>query len=171
MKDLLRYGFLLALICSIASGLLASVNSLTKEKILSQVKAKEETSLKEVLPLGAIFKPVKSGNETVYYKAYSKDNQFTGIAFKVSGKGYSSTIETMVGMTKDGAITAIKILSHNETPGLGARIADASFTGQFSNKDIQDLNEVQAITGATVSSKAIIDSVSQKAQEIKEKYF
>lgn len=167
MKDLLRYGFLLALICSIASGLLASVNSLTKEKILSQAKAQEEASLKEVLPLGAIFKPIKSGNDIIYYKAYNKDDQFIGIAFKASGKGYSGPIETMGGMTKDGAITAIKILSQNETPGLGNRITEPSFIGQFSNKNIQGLNGVQAITGATISSKAIIDSVKIKAETIR----
>ena len=168
MKEVIRYGFILALICALASASLALVNSLTKPLIIAQARAEEEVSLKDVLPLAVIFKPVKSGNDIIYYKAYSKDEQFIGIAFKASGKGYSGTIETMAGMTKDGAITAIKILSQNETPGLGNRIADSSFTERFTHKNIQALNEVQAITGATVSSKAVIDSVYKKAQEIKE---
>jgi electron transport complex protein RnfG len=71
-------------------------------------------------------------------------------------------------MTKDGTITAIKILNQNETPGLGARIIEPEFTRQFSNKDLSALNDIQAITGATISSRAVIEAVKKKAGEIKE---
>lgn len=168
MKEMARYGLTLAAICIAASASLAVVNSLTKPKIIEQAKAEEATSLKDVLPNGEKFEPVKSGNEVVYYKAYDKDGKFLGAAFKALGKGYSSTIETMVGMLKDGKITAIKILSQNETPGLGARVAEESFLNQFSSRGVQDITNVQAITGATISSKAVIDSVAKKANEIKE---
>lgn len=167
MKDLFRYGFILALICMLASGLLSGVHSLTKATIIAQAQEAEEASLKEVLPLAAHFEPIKSGGDIIYYKAYSKDKKFIGVAFKASGEGYSGRVETMAGMTKDGTITAIKILSQNETPGLGNRITDSSFIGEFANKNIPGLNEVQAITGATISSKAVIDSVKKKAEEIK----
>jgi len=168
MKEMLRYGFILALICIFASGLLAGVNSLTKARIMAQAKAEEEAALSEVLPQAIRFEPVKSESEIIYYKGYNQDNQFVGAAFTTSGKGYSSTIETMVGMTKDGTITAIKILSQNETPGLGAGIVEPAFSGQFAKKNIQALTQVQAITGATISSRAVIDSVKKKAEEIKE---
>lgn len=167
MKEIIRYGFILGLICTLASASLALVDSLTKPQIIAQLKAAEETSLKEVLPLGGHFEPVKSGNDIIYYKAYSKDDKFIGVAFKASGKGYSSAVETMAGMAKDGTITAIKILSQNETPGLGNRITEPSFIGQFSNKDIPGLNKVQAITGATISSKAVMDAVKIKAETIR----
>jgi electron transport complex protein RnfG len=166
MKEMLRYGLILGLICTVASGLLAGVNSLTKARIIAQAKAEEEASLKEVLPEAERFAEVKSEEEILYYKAYDKEAKFIGVAFKVSAKGYSSTIETMVGMTKDGKITAIKILSQNETPGLGARISEPGFTGQFSHKNISALDQVEAITGATFSSQAVIDTVKKKAQEI-----
>jgi len=168
MKEILRYGLTLALICIVASASLAVVNSLTKPKIFAQLKLEEESGLKEVLPEADKFEPVKSGADVVYYKAYTKNDKFIGVAFKASGKGYSSTIETLVGMNKEGDITAIKVLNQNETPGLGASVAEASFTGQFSHKNIQKLSDVQAITGATISSKAVIDSVRKRAQEIKE---
>lgn len=168
MKEMTRYGITLAAICIAASASLAVVNSLTKSKIIEQAKAEEEASLKDVLPDAEKFEPVKSGDEILYYKAYNKDSKFIGAAFKALGKGYSSTIETMVGMLKDGSITAIKILSQNETPGLGARVAEKSFVNQFSKRGIQDITNVQAITGATISSKAVIDSVSNKAKEIEE---
>lgn len=167
MKEMLRYGLILALICIVASASLALVNSLTKSRIIAQAQTEEEASLKGVLPQGVRFEPVKSGSDIIYYKAYDKEGKFIGVAFKTSGKGYSSTIDTMVGMEKDGTINAIKILNQNETPGLGARITEPSFIRQFTKKNIQGLNEVQAITGATISSKAVIDSVKKKAEEIK----
>ncbi|MCX5701979.1 MAG: FMN-binding protein [Candidatus Omnitrophica bacterium] len=74
----------------------------------------------------------------------------------------------MVGMQKDGTITAIKVLSQNETPGLGGNVVEQSFASRFSDKNFQDLKEqVQAITGATISSKAVINSVQEKAEKIK----
>jgi len=166
VKEMVRYGFILAIICMVASGLLAGVNSLTKARILAQAQAEEEFSLKEVLPQGERFEAVKSDGGTIYYKALDKDGNLIGAAFKASGKGYSSTIETMVGMTKEGRVTAIKVVAQNETPGLGSRVSAQEFGGQFKDKDIGQLNEVQAITGATISSRAVIEAVQKKAAEI-----
>lgn len=166
MKEMARYGITLAGICIVAAGLLAGVNSLTTPKIIAQAQAEEELSLKEVLPEAERFEPVKTAEEVLYYKAYNKEGKFIGAAFSISAKGYSSTVTTMAGMLKDGTITTIKILDQGETPGLGARIIEAGFTGQFSKKKIEDLGSVQAITGATISSKAVIDSVRKKAEEI-----
>lgn len=168
MKEMVRYGFVLAMICIIAAGLLAGVNALTKSKIIAQAQAEEDAGLKEVLPLAEHFEAVKLKDEVIYYKALDKEGKLVGIAFKASGKGYSSTIETMAGMLKDGTINAIKILSQNETPGLGAKIIDPDFTGRFANRGLNDISGVQAITGATISSKAVIDSVHKKAKELKE---
>jgi len=165
MKEAVRFGFVLGVICVVSAGLLSGVNALTKPKILAQAQAEEESSLKSVFPEGATFEAVKENNEIAYYKARDKDGKFIGVAFKASGKGYSSTIETFVGMLKNGKIVAIKILSQNETPGLGARVADGDFTDRF--KGVNDLSNVSAITGATISSRAVINSVEKRAEEIK----
>lgn len=167
MKEIMRYGFTLSLICIVASGLLSGVNYLTKPKILTQAQIEEEASLKEAMPEGVRFKPVKSGEEIIYYKAYNEKDRLLGVAFKVEAKGYSSEIETMVGMTKDGTITAIKILSQNETPGLGNRITEPAFLQRFAHKNTQSLNAVEAITGATMSSRAVIEAIKKKTEEIK----
>ncbi|PIS33386.1 MAG: hypothetical protein COT38_05675, partial [Candidatus Omnitrophica bacterium CG08_land_8_20_14_0_20_41_16] len=111
------------------------------------------------------FEAVEEKEEIIYYKGHNKDGKFIGAAFKAVGKGYSSTIETLVGMLKDGTIVAIKVLSQNETPGLGARVAEPEFTAQFNN--IRDLSKVQAITGATISSRAVIELVKKRAEEIR----
>jgi len=167
MKTMAVYGLKLGFVCLVATVLLATVNSITLPKIILQAQNELEASLKEVLPQGEKFEAVRKQNEIIYYKVFDKEAKFLGAAFKVSAKGYSSTIETMVGMTKDGTINAIKVLNHNETPGLGSKIAeDPWFQEQFSNKKIPELDSIQAITGATISSKAVIDSVTEKAKEI-----
>ncbi len=166
MKEIIRYGFILAIICIVASGLLAGVNSLTKPRIIAQALAQEESGLKEIFPEAVHFQAVKSGKEVIYYKALDKDSKLIGVAFQAGAKGYSSTIETMVGMLTDGTIVAIKILSQNETPGLGAQVAEPHFTNRFKNKKYSD--DIEAITGATISSGAVIEAVKKKAAEIRE---
>jgi Na+-translocating ferredoxin:NAD+ oxidoreductase subunit G len=169
MKEMARYGFILALICVVAAGLLAIVNKLTGPKIIAAAQAEEQAALKEVMPLAVKFNAVKSDadKEVLYYKAFDNQKKLVGFVFKASGKGYSSVIETLAGIFPDGRISAIKIISLNETPGLGMRVTEDKFTNQFNRQDSLDLSGVQAITGATISSRAVMNSVMKKAQEIK----
>jgi Na+-translocating ferredoxin:NAD+ oxidoreductase subunit G len=187
MKEIFRYGLVLTIVCLAAGGMLAGVNRLTNPRILIQAEEERNDSLKEVLSLADSFEAVKEGDATLYYKAYDKDKNLIGVAFMASAKGYSSTIETMVGMLKDGTINAIKILQQNETPGLGTRIQEVKddttifdalcgknsiaskipwFQQQFTAKKFAELDQVDGITGATISSKAVIKSVKEKTEEI-----
>jgi Na+-translocating ferredoxin:NAD+ oxidoreductase RnfG subunit len=125
----------------------------------------EELPLKDVFPEAASFLEVKNGNDVIYYAAKDKDGKLIGACFLATGKSYSD-INTLVGMLNDGTITAIKVLSQNETPGIGSRVATPEFTDRF--RGVKDASKVQAITGASVSSQAVIDSVKKKAAEIKD---
>ncbi|MFA5345158.1 MAG: FMN-binding protein [Candidatus Omnitrophota bacterium] len=124
----------------------------------------EDLPLKEVFPEAVSFIPVIKGNEIVYYEARDKKGKLAGACFTATGKSYSE-IKTLVGMFNDGTITAIKVLSQNETPGLGSKVAESEFTDRFRN--IKDVSKVQAITGASVSSSAVIEAVKKRAEEIK----
>ena len=126
--------------------------------------AEENLDLKEVLPQASSFTPVKKGAEVLYYEAKDQNGKLIGAVFKSQGKGYSD-IDTLVGMLKDGTITAIKVLAQDETPGIGSRITELEFTDRFRN--IKDISKVQAITGASVSSNAVIEAVKKRAEEIK----
>jgi electron transport complex protein RnfG len=189
MKELIRYGFILALICLVAAGLLAGMNSLTKDRVLAQAQEEEMNSLKEVLPKAETFEPVKENDTLLYYIGKDQDMKTAGFVFRTGGKGYSSVIETIAGMTAEGTITGIKVLNQNETPGLGARICEVKddkticdilkgakhgteqkpwFQSQFAGKKVSELDRVQAITGATISSRAVIESVKKRAIEILE---
>ena len=170
MKEMVRYGFILALICVVAAGLLAAVNALTTPKILAGAQAEEQAALREVMPLAAKFTAIRPDpdKEISYYKAFDARGKLIGFVFKAKGKGYSSVIETLAGIFLDEKISAIKVISLNETPGLGMQVTENKFTGQFHQQNSLDLSGVQAITGATISSRAVMNSVIKKAQEIKE---
>ena len=169
MREMVRYGLILALICVVAAGLLAAVNALTGPKILAAAATEERAALQEVMPLAVKFIAVKpdADKEILYYKAFDAQGKLIGFVFKASGKGYSSVIQTLAGIFLDEKISAIKIISLNETPGLGMRVTENKFTDQFNRQNSLDLSSVEAITGATISSRAVIDSVMRKAQEIK----
>ncbi|MBU4252168.1 MAG: FMN-binding protein [Candidatus Omnitrophica bacterium] len=170
MKEMARYGLILAFICVVAAGLLATVNTLTGPKIIAAAQSEEQAALKEVMPLAVKFTAVKppAAEEILYYKAFDAQGKLIGFVFKASGKGYSSVIETLAGIFPDGKISAIKVISLNETPGLGMRVTEDKFTAQFNRQSSLDLSGVQAITGATISSRAVMNSVMKKAHEIKE---
>ncbi|HRZ14684.1 MAG TPA: RnfABCDGE type electron transport complex subunit G [Candidatus Omnitrophota bacterium] len=191
MKTIVNHGLILGMICLVATGLLATVDKATRPRIEAQARLELENSLKDVLPEAVSFEPVTApeNNTLLYYKGLDAARALIGVAFTAQGKGYSSMIETMVGMKPDGTITAIKVLNQNETPGLGSQINEVKtdvtildvfkgkkpdtarkpwFTEQFSQKEATGLEGVQSITGATISSGAVIDSVKQKSRQIKE---
>lgn len=168
MREIMRYGFILALICVVAAGLLSGVNAFTRAKIAAAAQAEEDAGLKEVLPGAIKFVAVRLDKDILYYKALDTRDKIAGFVFKAGAKGYSSVIQTLAGMFINGRISAIKVISQNETPGLGSRVSENKFTGQFNNQDSLNLSGVQAIAGATISSRAVMNSVMKKAQEVKE---
>jgi len=191
-NNFIRYAATLAIICLAASGLLSVVYNVTQPKIAAQAKMEEESALKDVYPGAERFEPVAGKGSVLYYKALNASGELLGYAFKAEKKGYSSTIVTMVGMDTKGIIKRIKILSQNETPGLGSRIEEVRqketfwdvvlkkvkivqkprpwFQVQFDGKDYKTLDRnVEAITGATISSLAVVVSVEEKAKEVMEK--
>lgn len=189
MKDLIRFSLTLLIICFIASGLLASVNLITNPKIEAQALKEQTDALNEVISNAETFEAVKKDGKTIYYKAYNENRDLVGFAFMTEIKGYSSLIKTMIGMDTQATITAIKILRQNETPGLGTKIIEVLdnttifdalagktkpiglkswFQAQFSDKNVNQLDQVETISGATISSRAVLDSVKNKCYEILE---
>ncbi len=165
-----RYALTLGIICLVASGLLGMVHAVTQPKIEAEKSSREEAALKEVFPAAESFEAVKEGTDTVYYKALDNKGDMLGVVFKAIRRGYSSDIVSLAGMDKEGALVAVKVLSQNETPGLGTQAAEPKFLGRFNGKKIDALaTSVDAITGATITSMAIIDSVQETGQKILEK--
>lgn len=179
-KDIIKPGIILLIVTVIAAGLLGAVNIATKDTI-ANVKAKaKEDSMKKVLPNAESFNEEQENDNKDYsvIKSYAegldKSGNPVGCTFEVSTKGFSTGLNLMIGITKDGVISGVDILSHGETPGLGANAGEKwkdqpKWVSQFTDKsgevnvikgDSPKDNEIQAITGATITSEAIAKAVN-----------
>ena len=121
----------------------------------------EETGLYSLYDERAVSVDEETGESSV-------DQSFpaVGYAFMTNGKGYGGKIGILVGMEIDRALRGIRIISHQETPGLGAKILNVDFLSQFAGLVpdqlllARDGGAVDAITGATISSRAVAEGVS-----------
>jgi len=161
MKNKAYPVILLTLVVLISILLLMYINSITKAIITKQKEDKTLAQLEQIFPDMDNFK----FKEEIYI-VYRKEDVL-GYAFTAAGKGYGGEISTLVGIDNDYKIKLINVLSNNETPGLGTKIIDESFTGQFKGLGIDELEikseggKIDAITGATISSKALTSSVKE----------
>ncbi len=164
--------FPLLIICVVASVILSVAYNITGPSIAEQERKRESNAIFSVLPQTDSFDKIREG-EAVYYKAY-KGDRLVGFVLLTEGRGYGGAIKLMVGIEPDGKITGVRVLKQKETPGLGARIVEIGsdekepwFTRQFRGKRPAELNlrNIQAITGATISSKALIDAVKEEIEK------
>ena len=175
-KDTLLNMFVaLFVICIAAGGVLGIVFNATKDPIAAAENAKKTAAIKNVLPE---FKTLKTVNvksamedaEIPFHLAYDADNNFIGAAVETfTNKGFSGNISLMVGILADGTVKNISVLQHAETPGLGSKMEEESFKNQFNDKNPASFNfsvkkdggDVDAITAATISSRAFCDAVNR----------
>ena len=160
-------------ICLVCSALLAGVYALTKEPIDAAAKAKNEAAIKEVLPETASAieeeRTVEmDGVAYTYNLAYDASGNTVGCAINVSTLGFGGPIAIEVGFDMNGVICNTKVLSQAETPGLGAKCVEPSFSGQFKGFDPaekklsvkKDGGDVDAITASTITSRAYADGLA-----------
>lgn len=186
MRDLIKMVVVLAVICTTSGVVLSYVNEATKApREYQYIKYVQEPSLKAVLsgydndpikdripvPLGED----KQGNpvEKVVFPA-KKNGETFAVAYSSVAKGYHDLIEVMVGVGPGGKLTGISIMSHTETPGLGARIVEPKFTDQFAGLDLDTTKlsseggKVDAVSGATFSTIGVITAVSNALEQFPE---
>jgi Na+-translocating ferredoxin:NAD+ oxidoreductase subunit G len=159
-----------------ASACLGFVYKMTKEPIGLSALNKKLTAIREVVPEfdnnpnEEMYRlPTGEGDSLDVYPA-KKNNQIVGYAISTySKKGFSGTINLVAGFKPDGTIYNISVLQQKETPGLGAKMTGAAFKNQFNNKNPgefimkvkKDGGPVDAITAATISSRAFCDAVQR----------
>lgn len=173
----------LLLISAVMAAALGFVYSVTKEPIEKANKAKEIQAIKEVLPAfnNDPTLEVKVIEGLTFYPA-SKDGKNVGVAVKTyTEKAFSGRFDMMVGFNPDGSIHNTVVLDQKETPGLGTKMKEPKFKDQFNNLNIGTLNgkevkvkkdggSIDAITAATITSRAFCDGV-QKAYSLYKKNF
>lgn len=167
----------LLVICLVCSTLLALVYAVTKEPIEISTKARNEAAIKEVLPSEAL--EIKADTticvgdaEYVCDIAWTdeKRTEIVGYAINVQPVGFGGPIKMKVGFNTEGMVWNVKVLSHAETPGLGAKCTEPAFSGQFQKLDPSDPNNlkvtkdkgnINAITASTITSRAYVEGVAQ----------
>ena len=175
--------FVVALVASTALGY---VYELTKEPIRLAKEKKVKDAIKAVLPqfdsLGTKYLELPSDEKDslVFYPAFNSSGKLVGTAIQTySNKGFSGYIGVMVGITPDGKITNYSILEHKETPGLGTKMVNwfnnkdkpkSSIIGKNPEKDnltvSKDGGEIDAITAATISSRAFLDAINRASKTL-----
>ncbi len=164
----LRLAVTLFLIAAVVAGVLAGVNAVTKPIIDAQNEAKTQAAIAAVLP-GGFDEEITDYTDAsgLVSKVYKGAN---GYALEVKPSGFDNTITMMVGVDFEGNVLGISVVSHTETAGLGAVAAASTsageaFRGQFVGKSgsvavSKDGGELDAITGATITSRAICAGVN-----------
>lgn len=180
MKNMLKLGLVLACFAAAACVGLALVYNGTKEIIAQRSQADLEAALKDLFPRADVFSDITgeiaSPQSTVIFGsqyAIKQGDVLLGTAIRASGPSYGGLITVLVGVKADGRIAGVKILEHQDTPGLGANAASASyfvdkaakltFYGQFAGKPVTDpfeaKEDVAAITASTITSRAVASLV------------
>jgi len=180
MKKTVHIILTLTFIGAVAGGLLAMVNNWASPRIAANKKAETERAIFLVQPEGKTYEPVNDAGFEAY-KVFDAKKNFIGYSLAYEGNGFQGNIRLMVGLTKDmNRITSLEILEQSETPGLGSRVAEAPYKVQYKNlvttptitwvKGVKPSkpNQIQAITGATISSKSVVAIVNAGIKKLRD---
>jgi Na+-translocating ferredoxin:NAD+ oxidoreductase subunit G len=154
----------LTLVVIVAIVALTLTDAITKDKIAC-AKQDEVQQM-----LCALFPNMQSFSYDQGRRMYTvlAGGEAIGLAFIAEGKGYGGTIDILVGIKPDEeSLQGIRIITQQETPGLGAKISSAEFLDQFSGIALEEValtrngGKIDAITGATISSRAVVNAVEE----------
>jgi electron transport complex protein RnfG len=167
----------LGVITCVAALALASVYIVTEEPIALSKKAKINDAIRKVIPdfesiSDTIIKP-DDGPDSIVVHRLLKGNVYAGSAVETyTNKGFSGHFTLMVGFLPDGSINNVEVLEHKETPGLGTKMTTENFKKQFRGIKVFQTNNgalkvkkdggtIDAITAATISSRAFCDAINR----------
>lgn len=166
----LRLTLTLFLITTIVAGLLGLVNYVTADTIAEQIAQKAENAMRQVLEADS-YEPLDVPEESAVTAAYRAGDR--GYVVRVAPNGFGGAIDMMVGVDVSGAVTGVAIVSQSETASLGANCTREDFRAQFTGKTgtlsvSKDGGEIEALTGATVASRAVTEGVNTALEFVQE---
>lgn len=149
--------------------------------ILDNQKRETREAVFKIFPDGKTYDKKVIGEDT-FFKVRDKTGKLLGYTFLASGNGYQGEIDLMAGIKPDmKTLVGIEVLQSQETPGLGQEIDSKEFKEQFKNlaatpeityvknQKPSRPNEIEAITGATISSRAVVTILNEKIEDIRSK--
>lgn len=163
----------------ISGGLLATVSNWAEPLITANKKAETEAAIFRVQPDGYSYDKINKIDFEAY-KVRSQDSEVIGYALVFEGNGFQGKIRLICGLSKDlQKILSLEILEQVETPGLGTKVTESPFIDQFKQLETAPVinwvkgvepskpNEIQAITGATISSKAVVNILNKGIENMR----
>ena len=175
-NDTLKYCLSIAvpllIICSVIAMLMALVNGITIDRINeNSVKATNE-AINRIYPAFDKSEMIVEAPELPVTDVFrlDKDGDVLGYCVAVQPKGFNGAIEMMVGISPKGIITGVEIISHSETPGVGARADDPAYLDQYDGLSgrLSFGEGIDALSGATISSRAILSGVNAASAIVSE---
>lgn len=184
MNELVKMFLVLTLICIASAVALTALNQGLAEQIFLQ----EEVNLRGPAvqdifpdapndPMADAFTKTIDGQDWRIYPVIEND-QVTAVAMETVGTGgYGGNVSVMTGIAVDeGEIAGVRVTKHSETPGIGTRVADPSYLRTYAGRDIQGTDftlqpaggDVEAVSGATRTSTAVVRGVRQAAEFVRE---
>ena len=166
----------LTAVCLVCSAILAGIYAVTAEPIAAAAQKALTESISKVLPEGGELSGAQSTSAEGISEYYvlSQDGAPAAYAVKSSTNGFGGTLTLMVGVLPDGTVYNTSVLSHSETPGLGAKctVEDSHFRTQFQGfagelKVTKDGGDIDAITASTITSRAFTLAVKQAVDAVK----
>jgi electron transport complex protein RnfG len=183
MNEMIKMVVVLTILSSVSGGLLASVHDGTSAQIENQqLKFVKGPAIKAILkgstndPIADRFK-IQDGDVERSFFVGKFDGNANTIAFEGFGKGYGGDIGVMIGVNLDeDKLVSIAVTTHSETPGLGAKAKeDPNFSAQFKNlsandsvKVTNDGGSINALSGATITSRAVCDAITNSLDTYKQ---
>ena len=164
LMHIVRLTVTLLAICAVVAAVLAGVNMITKDRIAEIQAQKTEKAIEEVLPnVQGLQQLPLSGDAGIVQAVYSAGGSY---AVQVAPGGFDGEVTMMVGI-ENGTVTGISVISHTETPGLGAVAAaqnakGEAFRGQFAGQSgtLEIGEQIDAMSGATITSTAVVTGVN-----------
>ena len=174
MRKIADYSLRLLIVCTIASGLLAYVYETTFPRIQANIEKEKLAKVKDLLPEDTLNIKELKKDQIIFFRGFSRNSQ-NGTIIETSSNGYGGPINLLVGIDKDGKVTDVAVVSHKETPGLGAKIEETKFLGQFKGRGPRDVmlkkdsgnpnDGIDAIAAATISSRAVTKAVRESLEK------
>lgn len=179
MNTVVKMLVTLTLVGILSGGLLSQVNNWAAPKIKINRQKETERAIFLVQPKAKDYKKVDVDFEL--YKVFDENGNSLGYALPYEGSGFQGNIRLMVGVKPDlQTLIGLEVLEQVETPGLGTKVTEKPFTKQFEyltakpqvdwvkGESPSEPNQIQAITGATISSKAIVEIVNAGLKKLRE---
>ncbi len=172
-KEIIKPIIVLTCICLVVTALLAYINLITAPVIKAADEKAAAEARAEVLSEADSFTQMDTkGLPDEIIEVYKADNG-SGYVFMMTSKGYGGDILLICGIKSDGSIEKTKTLSHSETSGIGSRVVenDSDYRKQYVGKTAENVDEVDAVSGATISSKAYkaaVDAAFKAFEKVKE---